>query len=124
MKDFKRALEDCQWALRLNPGFTKIYKRLFKAHTGLGNIEQAKQALSTAIQMDPNDASNKADQNLMDEVIHQANMIEKCGAEDNGMTDGDIDYAKAASYCNSLLKNCPLAIPYMGLRIFYLLKSN
>lgn len=74
--------------------------------------------------MDPADASNKADQNLMEEVIHQAAMIEKCGAEDNGMTDGDIDYDKAASYCKSLLKNCPLAIPYMGLRIQYLLRSN
>lgn len=51
-------------------------------------------------------------------------MIEKCGAEDNGMHDGDIDYEKAASYCNSILKNCPLAVKYMSLRILYLLKSN
>lgn len=51
-------------------------------------------------------------------------MIEKYGAEDNGMSDGDIDYDKAASYCNSILKNCPLAVNYMSLRILYLLKSN
>lgn len=50
-------------------------------------------------------------------------MIEKCGAEDNGMNE-DIDYNKAASYCNSLLKNCPLAVHYICLRIQYLLKSN
>ncbi len=36
----------------------------------------------------------------------------------------DIDYEKAASYCNSLLKNCPNSIHYMCLRIMYLLKSN
>jgi predicted Zn-dependent protease len=41
MKDYKRALEDCQAALRLNPGFTKIFKRLFKANIGLGNIKEA-----------------------------------------------------------------------------------
>lgn len=60
----------------------------------------------------------------MEEVIHKRSMIEKCGAEDNGMTDGDIDYEKAASYCKSILTNCPLATQYMCLRIFYLLKSN
>lgn len=59
----------------------------------------------------------------MDEVIHQKTMIEKCGAEDKGMNE-DIDYEKAASYCNSLLKNCPSSIHYMCLRIMFLLKSN
>lgn len=103
MKDYKHALEDCQAALRLNPNFSKIYKRLFKANIGLGNIDEAKEALNKAIEMDPNDATNKADNELMGEVIHKANMIEKCGAEDNGMLDGDIDYDKAASYCKSIL---------------------
>lgn len=70
MKDFKHALEDCQAALRINPKFSKCYKRLFKAHIGLGNVNEAKQALQTAIEMEPNDPQNKADQNLMDEVIH------------------------------------------------------
>ena len=60
----------------------------------------------------------------MEEVLHKANMIEKCGAEDNGMHDGDINYDKAASYCKSILTNCPLATRYMCLRIMYLLKSN
>jgi len=50
-------------------------------------------------------------------------MIEKCGAEDKGMNE-DIDYEKAASYCSSILKNCPLSIDYICLRIEYLLKSN
>lgn len=59
----------------------------------------------------------------MDEVIHQAQMIEKCGAEDQGMNE-DIDYEKAASYCNSILKNCPLASYYMCQKIYFLLKSN
>jgi len=61
LKDFKHALEDCQAALRLNPSFSKCYKRMFKANIGLGNIQEAKDALSKAIEMDPTDATNKAD---------------------------------------------------------------
>jgi DnaJ family protein C protein 7 len=41
LKDYKRALEDCQAGIRLNPSFAKIYKRLFKAHISLGNITDA-----------------------------------------------------------------------------------
>ena len=36
----------------------------------------------------------------------------------------DIDYAKAASYCSSLLKNCPLATGYMQAKVKYLLLSH
>jgi len=123
LKEFKRALDDCQAGIRLNPSFAKIYKRLFKAHISLGNIGEAELALKTAIEMDPNDSTNKSDQNLMEEVLHQAAMIEKCGAEDHGMNE-DIDYDKAASYCNSILKNCPASVHYACLKIEYLLRSN
>ena len=108
IKDYKRALDDIKFALRLNPAFTKCYKRLFKANLGLGNIDDANEALRQACSMEPNDASNKTDTNLMEEVLHQRSQIEKYGAEDRGMNE-DIDYNKAASYCSSLLKNCPLA---------------
>ena len=40
------------------------------------------------------------------------------------MADGDTDYAKAASYCASILKNCPAALNFTFLRIEYLLRSN
>jgi predicted Zn-dependent protease len=73
--------------------------------------------------MDPSDATNKADKNLMEEVVHQSAMIDKCGAEDHGMNE-DIDYEKAASYCNSILKNCPGSIHYAEKRIEYLLRSS
>jgi len=59
----------------------------------------------------------------MEEVLHQAAMIEKCGAEDRGMNE-DIDYDKAASYCNSILKNCPGSVHFACLRIEYLLRSS
>ena len=41
LKNFKQALDDCHAAIRLNPDFQRIYKRLFKAHLGLGHVEQA-----------------------------------------------------------------------------------
>ena len=116
-------MEDCQAAIRLQPSFAKIYKRLFKAHICLGNVAEAQQALEIAIHTDPNDPTNKADRNLMEEVQHQASMIEKCGAEDRGMNE-DIDYEKAASYCNSILKNCPGSVHFACLKIEYLLRSS
>jgi tetratricopeptide (TPR) repeat protein len=123
LHDYKRALEDCQAGIRLNPAFAKIYKRLFKAHICLGNVAEAKQALDIAIEADPNDSTNKSDKNLMEEVLHSAAMIEKCGAEDRGMNE-DIDYEKAASYCNSIMKNCPGSVHYACLKIENLLRSN
>lgn len=59
----------------------------------------------------------------MEEVLHQASMIEKCGAENRGMNE-DTDYEKAASYCNSILKNCPGSIHFACLKIEYLLRSS
>jgi hypothetical protein len=47
-----------------------MYKRFFKAHIGLGHIEEANYSLKKAIEMDPNDSTNRADQNMMDEVLH------------------------------------------------------
>ncbi len=90
---------------------------------GLGEVEEARQAIKKALVMDPTDTTNKADQNLMEEVVHQAQMIEKYGADPSGMSD-DIDYEKAASYCASILKNCPGALHYTFLRIRFLLQSN
>ena len=38
MKQFRKALEDCQAGIRINPQFARIYKRTFKCHLALGNI--------------------------------------------------------------------------------------
>ena len=52
MKEFNRAVEDCQQALRLNPEFPCIYNRLFKSKLALGHVAEAKKALETAIDKD------------------------------------------------------------------------
>ena len=61
VKEYRKALDDCKAAVRINPDFARTYKRLFKAHLALGNISPAKEALGQAITLDPNDASNKKD---------------------------------------------------------------
>lgn len=61
IKEYKRALDDCKAAIRINPEFARVYKRLFQAHLALGNIEEAKEALSQAVALNPNDTTNKKD---------------------------------------------------------------
>ena len=44
IKEYKKALDDCKAAIRINPDFARVYKRLFKANLALGNIQDAKEA--------------------------------------------------------------------------------
>ena len=39
MKEYKRAIEDCNNALKINNQFARAYKRLFKCYISLGEIE-------------------------------------------------------------------------------------
>jgi tetratricopeptide (TPR) repeat protein len=82
IKEFRRAMEDCQQAVRLNPDFARTYKRLFKAHMALGNVQEANEALQIAIQKEPNDAANKADSKLMEDVLYAQRMITKFSGEE------------------------------------------
>ena len=81
VKEYKKALDDCKAAIRINPDFARVYKRLFKAHLALGNLSDAKEAFDRAVELDPNDKSNKQDKESMDTVIHQQSMIEKFNSE-------------------------------------------
>jgi len=38
IKEFRRAMEDCKLAIRLNPDFARTFKRLFKCHLMLGHV--------------------------------------------------------------------------------------
>ena len=83
VKEYKKALDDCKAAIRINPDFARTYKRLFKAHLALGNIDPAKEALEQAVALDPNDASNKKDQEALSTVVHQQAMIDKFNSEED-----------------------------------------
>jgi DnaJ family protein C protein 7 len=39
LKEFKRAIEDCERAIALNISFGRAYKRLFKCYLSLGDFE-------------------------------------------------------------------------------------
>lgn len=95
---------------------------MFKAHLSLGRIDEANDALKTALQLDANDASNKRDTELMETVLHQRQMIEKYGGGDVGMSE-DQDFEKAVGYCTSILSNCPDSIYYTCMKIEMLLKA-
>ena len=70
LKQYRRAVEDCQAGIRLNAEFPRIYKRQFKAYLALGETNLAKESLDRAVALDPNDATNGKDKDLMNTVIH------------------------------------------------------
>ena len=39
LKEYKKAIGDCEEALGVNPQFSKAHKRLFKCHLSLGDFE-------------------------------------------------------------------------------------
>ena len=117
IKEYRKALDDCKAAIRINPSFPRVYQRLFKAHLALGNITDAKEALDQAMTLDPNAASNKKDKEACDTVIHQQSMIEKFNSEE------DKDYQRAVGYCDSILTNCPASVFHICLKCENLLKA-
>jgi len=116
INEYKKAIDDCLAGLRINENFPRLYKRLFKAHLALGNLQEASAALSRAKELDHAAKENKADQELMDTVNHQNAMIERYGT-----APGEIDYEKAVNYCSSILQNCPQSVKYNCLKVQYLL---
>jgi len=39
LKEFQKALNDCNRAITINPEFAKAYKRMSKAYIGLGRLD-------------------------------------------------------------------------------------
>jgi len=116
-KEYKAAVDDCKAAIRINPEFARVYKRLFKAQLALGNIDPAKEALELAVKLDPNDATNKRDQDALSTVVHQQSMIDKFNSE------ADQDHIRAVGYCDSILTNCPASVFHICLKCEQLLKA-
>ena len=63
-------MEDCQAGIRINSEFARIYKRLFKGQLGLGKINEAREALERAVELDPNDQTNGKDKELMSTITY------------------------------------------------------
>jgi len=98
MKQFRKAVEDCQAGIRINPQFARIYKRLFKSQLALGNIQDAQVALETAIQLDPSDATNAKDKESLTTLNHMLNLLERFTTDEN-----DQDFERAVTYCTNIM---------------------
>ena len=55
------AKQDCQFALNIDPNFSKAYNRLSKCYIAIGDLYQASVQLLKAIELDPENKVNKKD---------------------------------------------------------------
>jgi tetratricopeptide (TPR) repeat protein len=69
MKDFKKAIEESENALKINSKFARAYQRLFKCYLSVGDFNSAKVALSKSQEIDPTDANNAKDAKLLESVL-------------------------------------------------------
>jgi tetratricopeptide (TPR) repeat protein len=74
-RDFKRAMQDVQEALRLNPNFGKAYKRMFKCYYATGELDKARESINKAVELDPTDATNKKDFEALEAVFNQERVV-------------------------------------------------
>lgn len=84
----------------------------------LGQIDEANEALTRAIALDPNDATNSKDRDTMNTLIHQLQMLERFTADDS-----DQDYDRAVTYCSNILATCPASVRHNTLKCEYLLRA-
>jgi tetratricopeptide (TPR) repeat protein len=68
MKEFTRAIEDSEAAVRVNPQFARAYQRLYKCRLSLGDLQAAKEALERAKELDPADQSIQKDAKTLENV--------------------------------------------------------
>ena len=68
--------------------------------------------------MDPNDATNGKDKELMNTITHQLEMLDRFVADTS-----DQDYDRAVTYCSNILTNCPASVHHAVLKCEYLLRA-
>lgn len=69
MKEFKKAIEESENALKINPKFARAFQRLFKCYISVGDFNNAKLALSKSQEIDPTDANNAKDAKTLESVL-------------------------------------------------------
>ena len=47
LKNFKKAFEDCEQALRINPNFGRAHKRMYKCYLSIGELEVSNMIMVT-----------------------------------------------------------------------------
>lgn len=69
LEKHEEAIEDCKNALRLDANYGKAYGRLGIAYCSLQNFEEAKKAYGRALELDPDNASYKANYDRADKHL-------------------------------------------------------
>ena len=83
LKDYTRALEDANRAIRTDSSFVKSYFRVGKCHVANGNLSQAKAMFERAETLEPNDRCTKNEISNCDYLIaHQAKYEKAIGNSD------------------------------------------
>ena len=98
MKEFNRAIEDCEEALKVNPLFARAFSRLFKCYLSLGQLQTAKEQLDKAKELDP------ADQNIQKDVKTLENVQNFERVVSRHLEKGDYD--TALNYIDQILQEC------------------
>lgn len=75
MKEFKKAQEESENALKINPKFARAYQRLFKCYLSIGDFNNAKLALLKSQEIDPADANNAKDAKTLESVLTQERVV-------------------------------------------------
>jgi tetratricopeptide (TPR) repeat protein len=113
MKEYKRAIDDCHSALKLNPLFARAFQRLFKCHLSLGDLQAAKEALDKAKELDSVD---QTDSKTLENVLNQERVVAR------HVEKGDFE--TAVTYLDQVLQECALSESHAYLKLEYLLRAS
>ncbi|XP_066059652.1 tetratricopeptide repeat protein 12 isoform X1 [Chamaea fasciata] len=71
LREYEKAISDCEWALKCNKSCLKAYFLMGKAHLALQHFTEARQCYEKMLQIDPQK------QNLVKDCVSQARLEEK-----------------------------------------------
>ena len=116
MKEFIRAIDDCEAALAVNPQFARAYQRLYKCRLSLGDLHAAKEALEKAKELDPADQSIQKDAKTLENVQNQERVVARHIEKS--------DYDTAINYLDQILSECVQSESHSYLKLEYLLRAS
>nr|CAI5832726.1 unnamed protein product [Callosobruchus analis] len=97
------AIDDCKEAIKLDHTYGKAYGRLGIAYCNINKFEEARKALRTALQCDPNNSTYETNLKLAEEKMY-ANM----GTAGNGAPQNFselMNNPNVVGLCNQMLSN-------------------
>lgn len=72
LKEYKKAIADCESSLRIDPGYSKAYSRLGTALFYEGNYSKAVEKYAHAVELDPHNEGYRADLKAAEEKLRES----------------------------------------------------